>query len=89
MLDGQFFSCSFGRGKRFLIVVCGPYETWMLCSLNMRPIRSEIPLLTKPFVVGLVVTVFTGLTILRGFAWADKRRDLYPRGLITGIKKPF
>ena len=44
---------------------------------------------TKPFVVGLVVIVFTGLTILRGFGWADKRRDLYPRGLITGIKKPF
>ena len=26
---------------------------------------------------------------VRGFRWAYKRRALYPRGLITGIKKPF
>ena len=28
-----------------------------------------------------------GLIKLRGFRWAYKRRGLYPRGNITGIKK--
>ena len=34
--------------------------------------------------------VSPGLIQLRkGFRWAYKRRGLYPRGLITGIKTPF
>ena len=39
-----FIRYCFGRGKRLLMVLCGLYETCILCCFSKRPILSETPL---------------------------------------------